>query len=321
MAKKKNFLKDTEIILLTVGLFLITIPVLIFLPQVADFTQSKIASTSAKPGQNQTNQVAQEERKLQVEIQSNGINPPKFSAPAVIAEDFDSGQILYQKNIHNRMLPASTTKILTALVAIDYYKNADILTVPKEAMVGGSSMGLTPGEQLSFRSLLYGMLLNSGNDAAFTIASNYPGGLTNFMAQMNIKAQNLGLNDTHFQNPAGFDDPEQYSSAFDLAKIATAAASNPELAKVVATKETAVASVDEGRQFILRNLDQLLGIKGVIGFKTGTTPEAGENFVGLVERNNHKVLTVVLSSADRYSDTAALMDWTYQNYSWRTSYQ
>lgn len=317
--KKKLHIANFKLWVLTVTVFVLSVPLLIFLPNIGDLLQSHIlVSANSLPGLN--NSLPALPQKPQIKIESLGVNPPLLSARSVIAEDFDSGDILYQKDIHKRMLPASTTKIMTALIAVNYYKPSDVLTVPSEAMVGGSTMGLYPGEKISFRSLLYGMLLNSGNDAAFTLAIDYPGGKDGFMAQMNLKAQTMGLTDTHFENPAGFDGLTQYSSAYDLARISIAAASNPELSKVVSTKETEVESTDgSGKEHVLKNLNQLLDIEGVIGFKTGTTPEAGQNFVGLVERNNHKVLTVVLDSVDRYADTKQLMDWTYQNFAWYQS--
>ncbi len=252
-----------------------------------------------------------------LKITDLGSPPPVFSSRAVLAEDLDTEQLLYQKNSHERLSPASTTKLMTAIIATEHFQSGDILTVFPEDIVGGSTMGLRAGEKLSFRSLLYGMLLNSGNDAAFTIASNYPGGLNMFILQMNKKAKDLGLNNTNFQNPAGFDGPEHYSSAFDLAKIAKVAVSNPQIAKIVATKETSITTTDSSKLYELKNLNQLLEEQGILGIKTGTTELAGENFVGLVSRNNHKILTVVLKSDDRFGETKSLINWAYNNFQWK----
>lgn len=205
---------------------------------------------------------------------------------------------------------------MTALVAIEHFKPADILVVTEDSLVGGSTMGLKVGESLTFRSLLYGMMLNSGNDAAYTIAINYPGGFYAFIDQMNKKAGELGLRNTHFQNPAGFDNESHYSSTQDLLKVAKAAMQNSQFAKVVSTKETSVISWDKSNAHELKNLNKLLSIEGVLGIKTGFTEKSGENFVGLVERGGHKVMTVVLDSDDRFGESEALMDWVFQNYSW-----
>lgn len=251
------------------------------------------------------------------QLLDQGITPPQFSALGVLAIDVDSGKILYEKNMHGRLSPASTTKMMTALVAVEYFKPADILVVTAEALVGGSTMGLNVGEKLTFRSLLYGMLLNSGNDAAYTIAANYPGGLDNFVLMMNKKAQELGLQNTNFQNPAGFDGLSHYSSPWDLSKIAQAVVANPQLAKAVSTKETEVTSMDKTSDHSLKNLNQLLTEPGVIGIKTGFTEKSGENLVLLVDRDDHKTLSVILGSQDRFGESKALIDWVYNNFKWQ----
>ncbi len=245
-----------------------------------------------------------------------GLPAPEFESVAVLAEDLETGKVLYSKNANLRLSPASTTKIMTAVVGMDYYKLAQPLIVPKNALVGGSTMSLNLGEELTFRSLLYGMMLNSGNDAAFTIAANYPGGVSGFIEAMNQKALSLGLTDTQFQNPAGFDGDGHFSSAADLAKISRVAMSNPQFAKIVGTKETTVTALDQSKSHLLHNLNQLLNEPGVIGIKTGTTELAGENLVGLIEQDGRKILTVVLGSKDRFTETKQLLQWVADNYDW-----
>lgn len=254
-----------------------------------------------------------------IEILSKNIEVPGINAVAAVVFDTQTQQILFQKNINSRLAPASTTKIMTAIIASEYFANGDLLTVPPEAVVGGSSMGLSAGESLTFRSLLYGMMLNSGNDAAFTIAMNYPGGYNAFVSKMNAKVLEMGLTDTHFDNPAGFDSPTHYSSAYDLLQIGKAAMQNARLGKVFSTKETSVTSIDKSQIHILKNLNKLLNQDGVIGIKTGTTENAGESFVGLVERNGHTILTVMLNSSDRFAETKKLIDWIFENYTWQVN--
>lgn len=315
----RQALRFTQITTLTALSVILSVGSLLLLPEISQLATQRISLLEGKIPQTQVmgmGEVAGIEVTPQVTIKSLNIPAPDFTATAVIAEDLTTDQILYQKNIHKHMLPASTTKLITALVALDYYKMTDILTVKPESLVGGSTMGLVLNEKLTFRSLLYGMLLNSGNDAAFTIAANYPGGISAFVNQMNLKAQSLGLADTHFQNPAGFDDPTHYSSAYDLAEIGKVVANNPVLSEVVDTKQTVVTSVGDTKTHDLKNVDELLSVDGVIGIKTGYTDEAGENFVGLVDRQGEKVLTVVLDSKDRFGETSKLMDWVYQNYQW-----
>ncbi len=247
---------------------------------------------------------------------SKNINPPQLSAAGVLIQDVHSGVVLYQKDSHNRLPIASTTKIMTALVGSEYYKANSVLTVTPSSLVDGSTMGLKLGEQLSFRSILYGLMLNSGNDAAFTIAANYPGGVPAFIDAMNQRAAVLQLTDTHFDNPAGFDSSNHYSSAADLAKIAVVAEGNSQIARVVSTKETEVASLDKSVIHNLKNLNKLLELPGVLGMKTGYTPAAKENLVTLVDRDDHKIILVVLGSDDRFGESKQLIDWVYSNFSW-----
>lgn len=311
--------KKLRIIGITVLLILGSILFLLTGPQTFDLVESKVTS------ENLQNAVSLEgtvlaETKLnapKIEIVSQNIPLPIISAVASIAYDTQTKQILFEKNIHEKLAPASTTKIMTAMVASEYFDNADLLTVPPAAVVGGSSMGLTPGESLTFRSLLYGMMLNSGNDAAFTIAMNYPGGYEAFVAKMNDRVKELGLTDTHFDNPAGFDSPTHYSSAYDLLQIGKAAVTNAKLGRVFSTKETSVSSIDKLQTHDLKNLNKLLDHYGVIGIKTGTTENAGESFVGLIEKDGHRIISVMLNSTDRFGETKKLIDWIFENYSWQ----
>ncbi len=308
--------------ILVLGLFLAAIFSLLLTPTVVHLSESQIlaASNEAQPLPQylQPEITKAQEVKPQpiITVVAGDIPAPKFHSGAVMAEDLLTGKILFEKNIHSQLAPASTTKIMTALVAEEHFRAADELIVPAEAMVGGSSMGLNVGERMTFRSVLYGMMLNSGNDAAFTIALNYPGGLSAFVAKMNQKVKDLGLSDTHFDNPAGFDSQNHYSSAYDLSVIAKEAIKKPTIAKIVSTKETSVLSLDKGKEHDLKNLNKLLLEKGFIGIKTGFTEKAGENFVGLVDRDGKRVITVVLSSDDRFGETVTLIDWVFANFRW-----
>ncbi|MBI2334376.1 D-alanyl-D-alanine carboxypeptidase [Candidatus Daviesbacteria bacterium] len=242
---------------------------------------------------------------------------PSVSARAVFIKDLTTDTVLYQKDANIPLPVASTTKIATALVGVEYFKPNSVLTVKDGAGMEGAKVGLISGETLSFRSLLYGMLLNSGNDAAFTIAENYPGGYLSFVSAMNKKAMELGLQNTHFTNPAGFDDKKHFSSAADLARLSEEALKNYQLARIFATKETDVFSLDKKYSHHLSNLNKLLSqISGVLGIKTGYTSLAKENLITLVERDSHRVLLVVLGSDDRFGETTRLIDWTYANFRW-----
>jgi len=308
-------------ILYVIAATLLSISLLIGLPRGVNLVQSKVEARNIPNNKI----IPQGEFQPPMEIiksvpipQNQGFPPPIIYATAVVVKDLATNTLLFGQAENQRVPIASTTKIMTALVAVEHFKPNEILTAPKDILtISGSSMALKPGEQLTFRSILYGMLLNSGNDAAYTIAQNYPGGLNSFITAMNDKAISLGLLNTHFTNPAGFDDINHYSSAEDLAKIASLAIENSQLARVVSTKETSVASIDKTTIHSLKNLNKLLDEPGVLGIKTGTTPLARENLVGLVERDGHKILTVVLGSNDRFRETDKLVNWVYSNFVWR----
>lgn len=318
MKNAKNHIYRLKIISACMGLFLLTLVFLLGSSNVLNLAESKLTfASNLSQNPNEPGATVEGVNKQNIiEVKQGLIDAPKFSAGGVIVEDVNLNKVLFSKNSHSHLSPASTTKIMTALVGIEYYKPGDVLTVPEGAIVGGSNMGLSVGETLTFRSLIYGMLLNSGNDAAYTIALNFPGGFDGFVAKMNEKASQLNLTDTHFQNPAGFDGSAHYSSAHDLAVIAKEVIKDSTLARIVSTKETSVMSLDKTKNHPLKNLNKLLSEPGVIGVKTGYTEKAGENLVGLVERDGHRILTVVLNSTDRFGETKSLMDWIFANFTW-----
>jgi len=241
---------------------------------------------------------------------------PMFSAQAVLVEDLDSGTILYEKNSNTPFLPASTTKIITALVAMDSYPLNKILTVGN-IDVDGQKMHLVTGEQISVENLLYGILVYSANDAAEVLAQNYFGGRAAFINAMNLKSVELELTDTFFENPTGFDGINQKTTARDLIKTSTVAMQRPLFRKIVGTKEIVVESVDGEIVHRLVNINKLVGeIDGVLGVKTGWTENARENLITYVERGDKKVMMVVLGSQDRFGETETLIDWIFTNYSW-----
>lgn len=248
---------------------------------------------------------------------NKNIPAPILSAKAVFVKDLTSRTTLYQKDAGISLPIASTTKIMTAIIASEYFKSNSVLKVKIGASISGAKVGLVAGENLSFRSLLYGMLLNSGNDAAYALAENYPGGVMGFVSAMNKKVLELNLQQTHFVNPAGFDSPKHYSSAKDLAVITEEALKNSDLARIFATKQTSIVSLDKKYTHQLSNLNRLLSqVKGVLGVKTGFTEGAKENLVTFVNRDGHQILTVVLGSDDRFGESTKLIEWVYHNFQW-----
>lgn len=249
-------------------------------------------------------------------VNKTGQIPPEITAAGVFIEDIPSGIVLYAKNESQRFPLASTTKIVTALVALDHYRLEDILTV-KTVMGKGRTMGLITGEQLTFESLLYGALVHSANDAAYAIAENYPGGVEKFVEMMNKKAASFYLSNTHFTEPVGFDDQNQYTTPADLAKLAKAALDNKIFAKMVGIRNITVSDVGYTYFHPLNNVNELLGkIPGVAGVKTGFTQNAGEILVSTVRKNEKSVIFVVLKSQNRFGETATLIDWVFSNFVW-----
>jgi len=243
---------------------------------------------------------------------------PVVSAQAVLAVDLNSGATLYEKDPDKELLPASTTKIITALVAMDYYYDDQILEV-KGIKTEGQKMGLVEGEKIRVADLLDGLLVYSANDAAEVLAENYGYGREDFIAAMNRKAKELYLDNSVFTNPTGLDTngDEITSTARDLIKVSETAMKNPEFAGIVGTKEITVTSIDGKISHKLANLNELLGkVPGVLGIKTGWTESARENLVTYVERDGRKVILAVLGSQDRFGETKELIDWIFANYYW-----
>lgn len=229
-----------------------------------------------------------------------------ISAEAAIIMDDDSKVILFSKNENLRFSMASTTKIMTALTALDYYKLDDILTV-KTGNTEGSIVGLKPGEKLLFKDLLYAMLLPSGNDAAMSIAQNYPGGEEEFLKRMNEKANSFNLYNTKFSDPTGLSDDGDFTTVKDLARLSSIAIKNKIFQEIVSTKEKNITNLSGRKTYSLYNLNKLLGIDGVDGIKTGYTDIAGGVLVTSKSENGHKLIIVVMKSEDRFSDTQNLL--------------
>lgn len=243
---------------------------------------------------------------------------PILSAQGVMAVDLSSGISLYEKQADAKLLPASTTKIVTALVSLDTYNLDQVLTVGKEVKVVGQKMGLYVGETMRFEDLLYGLLVYSANDAAEVLAENYPGGYDSFITAMNAKANELSMVNSHFDNPVGLDTANQYSTAKDLVRVSEVAMRDPVFAKVVGTKNIVVKDTAGKVTHNLRNINELLGsVPGVLGVKTGWTENARENLVTYIERDNHKIMIVVLGSQDRFGETKELINWIFENYDWQ----
>lgn len=245
-------------------------------------------------------------------VKITNVLPPEITASAAAIFDLTSGVPLYQKSVNRRLKPASITKLMTALVALDVYKLDDILTVTNLQLApGDAKMGLKNGDQLTVNNLLYGLLVPSGNDAAFVLAENRP----DFINLMNLKAAKLNMTHTHFTNPNGTDEPNHYTTVGDLAILARAALQNPIISKIAATNWTVVYDTTGQKKYFLQNVNQLLtNYWGTIGIKTGYTQEANQCLIAAVKRGDETLISIVLGSADRFGESVQLLSWGFDNF-------
>lgn len=235
---------------------------------------------------------------------------PSVSAQCAILLDADSGAVLYAQNTDTRSLIASTTKIMTAVVVLEHCPLDTEYTIPPEATgIEGSSIYLKAGERLTIRDLLYGMLLHSGNDAAVALALACSDSVPEFVALMNLKAQQLGLKNTHFENPNGLDGETHYSTAADLAELTRYALENDAFREIVSTKSICIG------QRALTNHNKLLwSVEGAIGVKTGYTKAAGRILVSAAERVGRRLIVVTINDGNDWQDHAALYDYGFSQY-------
>ena len=228
------------------------------------------------------------------------------SAVSAILLDADTGEVLYEKDAHRQMLIASTTKILTALVALEQGELQKEVTVTQQHMVEGSSMYLKPGETVTVEELLYGLLLCSGNDAALALAEGCCGSVEAFVAEMNRMAQRIGMENSSFANPNGLDAESHYSTARDMALLAAYAANNHTFVRFCSTSQVSAA----GRT--MSNHNRLLReVDGCIGMKTGYTMAAGRTLVTCTVRNGRTLVAVTLNDGNDWADHKALYQYGF----------
>lgn len=251
-------------------------------------------------------------------VPSYAAGGPEISGEAAVLLDSKNGQVLFEKNPHQRIYPASTTKILTAILALENGKLDDMVTIPKEACnIEGSAIGLQEGEKISLGDLLYSLLLISGNDAAVAIAQHVGGSVEGFVQLMNKKAAELGAVESHFNNPNGLPDPDHYSTAYDMALIARYAMQNPEFREIVSTETKTIHRDDPKAQIFLENHNRLLWrYEGAIGVKTGYTTQAGQCLISAVNRQGRELIAVVMKSegSNIWPDSTKLLDYGFSEY-------
>lgn len=241
---------------------------------------------------------------------------PSVSAFSAVLIEAGSGRIIYGKNENQRRGMASTTKIMTAIVALENASLDKLVTVaPAAAGVEGSSVYLYAGEEITMETLLYALMLQSANDAAAAIAYDVAGGIESFAAMMNEKAAALGLTDTHFMNPHGLDDENHYTTAYELAKIAAYALENETFAKIVSTEKKLIPLHNSSASRLLVNHNRLLRqYDDIIGVKTGFTKKCGRTLVSAAERDGVRLICVTLNDGDDWKDHRALLDYGFSLY-------
>lgn len=235
---------------------------------------------------------------------------PDIGARAAILINADTGEVLYERNADERMLIASTTKIMTALVVLENCGLDELVEIDsRSAGTEGSSMYLRSGETYTVEELLYGLMLASGNDAASALAIHAAGDIESFAELMNEKAEELGMAGTHFANPHGLDAEGHYSTARDMALLGACAMENEDFARIVSTKSVTVHGSE------IYNHNKLLGMySGCTGIKTGYTMAAGRTLVSCAERDGARYVCVTLDDRQDWDDHAALYDWAFENY-------
>lgn len=233
------------------------------------------------------------------------------SAKAAVVINGDTGDILYSKNADVRLPMASTTKIMTALILLENCVDLDgeIVTAKEMVTVEGSSMGLLEGDRVSYRALLYGMMLASGNDAANTVAIAIGGSVEKFVGMMNAKAAELNLKSTHFVTPSGLDAEGHYTTAYELALITREALKNPDFALAAAAKSATLCYGNPPYRRTLTNHNRLLFMyDDVIGVKTGFTKKSGRCLVSAAKKDGKYVIAVTLNDGDDWADHRFLLD-------------
>ena len=234
----------------------------------------------------------------------------ELSAASAILMDADTGAVLYEKNADCPSLIASTTKIMTAVVALEHCDPEESFAVPEAAtQIEGSSIYLKAGETVTVRELLYGMMLHSGNDAAVALALACSGSVEEFVAQMNLKAQKLGLKNTHFENPNGLDGETHRSSARDLALLTQYALQNEDFLAIVSTKTIRI-----GERCFSNHNKLLWTLDGALGVKTGYTKAAGRVLVSAAERGGRRLIAVTVRDGNDWQDHRALYDFGFSFY-------
>ncbi len=263
-----------------------------------------------------------DEAKSKADPDTEEIKKMSLSAKAAALIDASNGRVLYEKNGEQELPMASTTKIMTCIVALENANLDDVVTISRYASsMPDVQLNIVAGEKFYLRDLLYSLMLESHNDTAVAIAEHVGGSVECFAMMMNAKAKELGCEHTNFITPNGLDADEHYTTAVELSRIAAYAIKNQEFLKIINTPSWQFTEINKGRSFTVNNKDRFLSLyDGAIGIKTGFTGKAGYCFVGAVQKNNKTFISTVLGSGwpphktYKWTDTKALMDYGVKNY-------
>ena len=261
--------------------------------------------------------VIEENEKEEIEAGANSDAKPTINSRRYAIYDRLSGRCIYGKDENKQTAMASTTKIMSIIIVVENCNLSDTVTITaKSAGTGGSRLGLHTDDKITVIDLLYGLMLRSGNDAAVALAIHTAGSIEQFADLMNQKAEEFGLTNTHFVTPHGLDNPDHYTTAYELAKITDYALKNETIAKIVKTK-TATININ-GSPMQINNTNELLGnVDGVYGVKTGFTNNAGRCLVTSVKRGDIDLIIVVLGAdtrKDRAKDSMKLTEYAYKRF-------
>lgn len=233
-----------------------------------------------------------------------------MSAQNAIVMEADTGRVLYEHNAYDKKSIASTTKIMTAIVVLENCNLEDVVTVSyNAATTEGSSMYLKPNEKITVENLLYGLMLNSGNDAATALAEHTSGSVEKFAVLMNEKAKEIGMVNSSFANPHGLDNENHYSTAYDMALLTKHAMENDKFREIVGTKQKIIKEPEIEKYKYLTNHNKLLTMyEWCKGVKTGFTKKSGRCLVSYAEKNGVKLITITLNASDDWNDHIALFE-------------
>ena len=249
-----------------------------------------------------------------------GFAAPDITAQSAVLIEAETGRVLYEKNAQNKMPMASTTKIMTALLAIENGDLGDTVEVSSNASgTEGSSIWLEVGEHMTLEDMLYGLMLASGNDAAVAVAEHIASDVQRFAGLMNQKAKEIGAVNTNFVNPNGLHDELHYTTAYDLGIISAYAMQNPVFREIVDTEYKEISWEGHKWNRVVKNKNKILWLyEGCNGIKTGYTKNAGRCLCSSAKRGDLQVVAVVLNAGDMFGDSMQLLDYAFENYSMET---